>query len=75
MDESKVKEEAKKIMDSFMNSLGEIELEDSFELSRDSCYREEGNGEEPDEDFRTRFFANAPNVKRDFVISQKGAWV
>ena len=44
-------------MDSFLESLGEVELEEDFELIREKCFREEGEGLDVDEDFKQRFLS------------------
>lgn len=74
VDAEKVKQEAKGVMDSFMNSLGDIELEDEFELLRDECFREEMQGDENDSDFKQRFLNNAPKVQNDAIVANRGNW-
>lgn len=75
MEDDSIKKEAKNIMDNFMSSMKDIEVEDNFILIRDACYREEGEGKVADEDFRQRFLSNAPKSNSESILAQKGAWV
>lgn len=75
MDSEKIKIEAKEIMDNFMNSLSDIEVEEEFELLRENCYREELGIKESDEDFKQRFLSNAPKTNGNAILANKGAWV
>ena len=74
LDKDSIKTEAKQIMDNFMKSMKEIEVEEEYNLIRDECYREDGNGSEIDEEFRQRFLSNAPKVKNDSIVANKGDW-
>ena len=75
MKQDEIQKQAKKIMDNFMSAFSDIEVEDDFILEREVCLREEGNGFVADEDFRQRFFSNAPKVKGDALVANKGEWV
>ena len=75
MDQEKVKEEAKQIMDNFMDALKDAELEEEFILERKECMREEGDSADLDEDFRQRFLSNAPKVNGNAIVANKGKWV
>lgn len=75
IDAEQVKEEARRIMDAFMKSMGDIELEEDFVLLRKDCFREEGEGRLADEEFRSLFLLNAPKVKGDAILAQKGKWL
>ena len=70
----KVKEEAKEIMDNFMNALCDIEVEEEFNLKRDTSYRDEKTPSKSDEDFRQRFLNNAPKISGSAVLANKGEW-
>lgn len=75
MDQEKIKIQAKEIMDNFMVALSDVEIEEEFELIRTNCFREEGNGQKLDEDFKQRFLANAPKTSGNAILANKGAWV
>ncbi len=71
----KIKKEAKKIMEDFINELGNIDIETDFELLREDYLREEGNGNEPDMEFREMFLNNAPKKSEGYILAEKGKWV
>jgi hypothetical protein len=70
-----IKAEAKQIMDDFMNAMESVSIEETFTLHRESCFREEGEGSEPDEAFRERFLNNAPKRRGDSIYVKKGEWL
>lgn len=74
MDQDKIKQEAKQIMDNFMDSLKDIEVEEDFVLRREACLREEGNGSDLDLEFKNRFLKNAPKLSGDAILASKAAW-
>ena len=74
-EKEKIKEEAKQIMDNFSKKLSKVKGKVSEPLiERSESERKEGNGSEPDSDFRKRFFENAPNKNEDFVLTEKKSW-
>lgn len=75
MSKENIEHEAKAIMDKFMQAMKDVEVEEDFILERESCFREEGQGVEVDENFRQRFLANAPKTSGDAIIAKKGSWV
>ncbi len=75
MERDLIKNQAKEIMDNFMDSLKNIQVEDEFVLFRTNCFREEGEGEIVDEDFKQRFLSNAREVRGNAIIANKGFWV
>ncbi|MDA3855833.1 MAG: hypothetical protein PF569_06225 [Candidatus Woesearchaeota archaeon] len=75
VDKEEIKKEAKQIMDNFMQALFDIDVEEDFLLERKSCYREEKNGDLPDNDFKQRFLSNARKTSGDAVLANKGEWV
>ena len=74
MDNKSAKNEAKEIMDKFMNAMADISVEEEFVLKRKECFREDGNGAEIDEDFRQRFLSNAKKTSRNSILANKGEW-
>ena len=75
MDANTIKEDSKRIMNDFMDAMKDIEVENDFILERKTCFREEGNGTEVDEDFKQRFLANAKKTSGEAVLANKGDWV
>lgn len=74
MDKKKIKKEAKKIMDDFLESLKKVEeSEESFEVKREKNVREVEKCEE-DEGFRKRMLKNAPKTKDGCVQAEKKKW-
>lgn len=67
-----IRAEAREILEKFGKVLpSELPLHKS---SSGSGSREEGEGCAADEDFRTRMFANAANVKDDCIVAEKATW-
>ncbi len=73
-----IKKEAKELMDSFEKELKKIKEEIKFEgIKRTNQLREENKEFKSkiyDEDFKKRFFENAPSKEGDFIKSEKGKW-
>ncbi len=69
-----VQEDAKKIMDQFMDLMKDITVEEDFVLERTVCFREEGEGNLVNEEFKRRFLSNAPNTSGDAILANKAAW-
>lgn len=76
VDEQAAAQEAKQIMDNFMASLKNIDVEESFILHRDEFSREDSSEcKELDEEFKTRFLQNAPKHTSEAIVANKGTWV
>ncbi|NQZ84490.1 MAG: hypothetical protein HRU03_02125 [Nanoarchaeales archaeon] len=75
MNPEEIKKDAQKIMDNFMGEMKDIQIEENFVLEREKCFREEGNGTAPDEDFKQRFLSNAKRTSGDAILANKGDWV
>jgi len=73
-EKTKIEKEAKEVLDKFAKALAKVKTSVSIEKSTDQGYRKEGNGAKPDPDFRKLFFANAPKIKGDNIISEKKKW-
>ena len=74
MDERKVEEEAKKIMDDFLKALENIdEAKLEISIDRKEFLREKGKSY-TNKDFRKRFFENAPKKDKDFIKAERGKW-
>lgn len=74
MDEKKIQREAKEIMNNFMNSLNNVDVEEEFILNREISYREEGEPNNLDESYKNRFLSNAPKTSGDAILANKGEW-
>ncbi len=75
MNSEEIKKDAQKIMNNFMDEMKDIQVDDNFILEREVCYREEGNGTQPDENFKQRFLSNAKKTSGDAILANKGDWV
>ena len=73
--EDQIKAQAKQIMDDFMQAMRDVEVEDRFTLTREQCFREEGEGDEPDAAFRERFLNNAPMRRGNGIFVKKAEWL
>ncbi len=76
IDESKVKKEAKQILDKFAHALEKVEHEHEldFYVIRDDFERIEKKGADSKKDFKQKILENAPNKDNDFIIAEKGSW-
>jgi len=74
LDKESIKKEAKQIMDNFMQALGDIEVEEDFNLTRENCFRDETESTKLDENFQQRFLSNAPKTNGNAIVTSRGAW-
>jgi Asp-tRNA(Asn)/Glu-tRNA(Gln) amidotransferase C subunit len=74
MNQEEIKKDAKRIMDSFMQSIEQFDVEEEFELHRNQCLREEKEGKTADEEFKRIFLKNAPKTSGDSIVANKAAW-
>jgi hypothetical protein len=65
MDKSKVKNEAKDILDKFAKALGKVKSDGDFYIEREEFERIEG---------KECLLENAPNKDKDFILTEKGSW-
>ncbi|MBI4116811.1 hypothetical protein HY449_03650 [Candidatus Pacearchaeota archaeon] len=74
-EKERIRKEAKEIMDNFSKKLSRAEgkISENF-VERAESERKEGEGKNPDNDFRRRVFENAPNKNADFIIGDKKGW-
>jgi len=73
----KIEEQAKNIMDKFLNALNDIGEVDSNNIgaTREQSVREEDAPKScPNEEFRIRLFANAPSVEDEQLKMEKKHW-
>jgi len=72
-EKKEIKKQAKKLLDEFSSKLDKIKVKETY-FSSDSGMREQGDGWETDEIFKSIMFANAPFVEDDFIVGEKGGW-
>ncbi|MFA5020029.1 MAG: hypothetical protein WC533_02935 [Candidatus Pacearchaeota archaeon] len=71
-----IKHQAKKIMDDFALTLEKLPDIPEALVEREKDVRDESEDEVcSDSDFRDTMLKNAPKVKDDCVLAEKGAWV
>jgi len=70
----KIRLEAKEILEKFAKTLENVKLKEKKAKKEVGGFREEGQGEHGDKDFRKRMFANAPNKNEDNIIAEKKSW-
>ena len=75
MDKSKIKKQAKEILDKFAGALEKVDSKemDSF-VDREEFERDEGELSCVDRDFKRRVLENAPNANEDFVLVERRGW-
>jgi predicted Asp-tRNA(Asn)/Glu-tRNA(Gln) amidotransferase subunit C len=76
VDEAKVKEQAREILDKFARALEKVEKEELSEsfVDREEFMREEGKGEDSVSGFKEKMLENSPRHDDDFIIAEKGEW-
>jgi hypothetical protein len=73
MDEGKIKQQAKDIIDNFASALEKIETTEQL-VERKDDRRMENTPKQTDPDFKKIMFENAPNKKGDCILAEKGKW-
>jgi hypothetical protein len=77
MDREKIEKEAKQILDKFGRAIEKIKFKTGKEKdlkSKTGGFREEGDGNESDNNFRKRMLDNAPSKNEDCIIAEKKNW-
>ena len=72
-EKEQIRKDSKKLLNEFASKLGKIKSKDSH-FENESGTREEGDGWKTDPEFREITFANAPFVKDEAIVAEKGAW-
>lgn len=74
IEQEKIREQAKKIMDEFITSLDKAEsAQNSFGEEREIAMRDKLEKKE-NPDFRKMMFENAPRKNDEFIIAEKKKW-
>jgi hypothetical protein len=72
-EKEQIRKDSKKLLNEFASKLEKIKApEGHFENGAGT--RDEGSGWKTDEEFRSTTFANAPFVKDNAIVAEKGAW-
>ena len=77
MDKEKIQEQAKEILDKFVDALKNVEKEGkglNIGVDREDFERIEGDVNDTDESFRESLLNNAPEHDEDHVLVERGAW-
>ena len=72
-EKEEIRKNSKKLLNEFASKLAKIKAPEGH-FENESGTREEGTGWKTDEEFRSTTFANAPFVKDNFLVAEKGAW-
>jgi len=72
-EKEEIKQEAKSLLNEFATKLSEIKAPEGH-FENNSGTRKEGTGWQTDQEFKSTTLANAPLVKDNFIIAEKGAW-
>ena len=72
-EKKQIKKDSKKLLNEFATKLEKIKAKEGH-FENESGTREEGNGWETDEEFKSTTFANAPFVEGDAIVAEKGTW-
>ena len=74
MEQTKIQEQAKRIMDNFVFALSRVgKLKEELGVKRKKNLREKVNIG-VDKDFSERIFKNAPKTKDRFILAEKKNW-
>ncbi len=74
LDENKIKQEAREILDKFAKALEKVKEEPDFYVNRAEFEREEKSEVCKDKGFKQKLLENAGKKDNDFVIAEKGSW-
>ena len=73
-DRKKIEQDSKKLILEFGDSLNKLPAREEAFVERDKDSRVEGPYDDEDPDFRKLMFGNAPEVKDDCIVAEKGKW-
>jgi len=72
-EKAEIKKEAKHLLNKFASKLSKIKAPEKH-FENQSGTREEGDGWQTDEEFKSTTLSNAPFVEDNTIIAEKGAW-
>jgi hypothetical protein len=70
-----ITKKAQEILDSFAEQMSTAHVKTSYNLSRSTMMREEGEGNLASDEFREDFLNNAHSRSKDAIVTKKGDWV
>tara|TARA_Y100000034_G_C6643671_1_gene281465 strand:+ start:347 stop:610 length:264 start_codon:yes stop_codon:yes gene_type:complete len=73
-DRKKIERESKDLILEFGDALEKLPAREEVSVERERDSRDEGSGIECDSEFRDLMFENAPKVKDDCILGEKGSW-
>ena len=75
MNKEEIREQAKKIMDEFLQALdGSPELEQEFGTKRNVSIRQDMNNRYPEDSFKDGMLKNAKKTDDDQIVAEKKKW-
>jgi|TARA_B100001964_G_C14213002_1_gene591365 hypothetical protein len=72
-EKEQIRKDSKKLLNEFASKLSKIKAPESH-FENETGIREEGDGWNTDPEFRSTTLSNAPFVKDDAIVAEKGAW-
>lgn len=72
-EKQQIQKDSKKLLNEFASKLSKIKTHE-YHFENNSGTRDEGNGWETDSEFKETTLANAPFVKDNSIVAEKGAW-
>lgn len=72
-EKDQIRQDSKKLLNKFASKLSKIKAPEGH-FENESGTREEGDGWQTDEEFRSTTFTNAPFVEDNAIVAEKGAW-
>ncbi|MFH0711721.1 MAG: hypothetical protein V1889_01035 [archaeon] len=72
-EKEQIKKNSKKLLNEFALKLSKIKAPE-IHFKNNSGTREEGDGWNTDEEFRSITFSNAPFVEDNSIVAEKGTW-
>ena len=72
-EKEKIQQDSKKLLNEFASKLSKIKSKDKH-FENESGTRDEGSGWKTDPEFRDTMFTNAPFVKDEAIVAEKGGW-
>lgn len=72
-EKKEIEKESKRLLNEFATKLEKIKAPEGH-FENKSGFREEGDGWQTDEEFKSHMISNAPFVEGDSIVAEKGAW-
>ncbi len=72
-EKEQIRKDSKKLLNEFASKLAKIKAPEGH-FKNESGTRTEGDGWETDEEFKNTMFANAPFVKDNCIVAERGEW-